>query len=189
MELKWRTSEPLSKALTVQIVPLWNWNRFQRVTESTVVSFKLYLYGIEINIIVSSKGINTRFKLYLYGIEISISILCISKVQSSNCTFMELKCIFFALLPYCCRSSNCTFMELKCTSYGGNLLHNACSNCTFMELKWWLVFLTFNIKLVQIVPLWNWNKVFGLLLHTNIRFKLYLYGIEILAVVLLSMVP
>ena len=52
-------------------------------------------------------------------------------------------------------SSNCTFMELKSIKNSAIMI-NQCSNCTFMELK----------------------SVEELRENPDLKFKLYLYGIE-----------
>ena len=57
------------KQLTVQIVPLWNWNVIIALNDVDVAAFKLYLYGIEIRMAAAMRA----------------------KTNSSNCTFMELK--------------------------------------------------------------------------------------------------
>ena len=79
---------------------------------------------------------NVTFKLYLYGIEIRTLRAGGGGCTSSNCTFMELKCILTVRFASS-KSSNCTFMELKC------------NDKTFCDLYF----------LVQIVPLWNWNAL------------------------------
>ena len=118
------------------------------------------------------------FKLYLYGIEIVKQLIYEYPIRRSNCTFMELKCVFRASvasweqgqivplwnwntrirqLVWTKWSSNCTFMELKWEALETMRNSIAGSNCTFMELK-----------LQQMIWRFGW---FG--------FKLYLYGIEI----------
>ena len=55
--------------------------------------------------------------------------------SSSNCTFMELKCLDEYCSDVLLSGSNCTFMELKCLDeYCSDVLLSG-SNCTFMELK------------------------------------------------------
>ena len=100
-------------------------------------------------------------------------------VQSSNCTFMELKFWNWALTDNGTEGSNCTFMELKCQLWvlGGwcslvlivplwnwnRCLRCDCSrlsgsNCTFMELKLSMWPSAQREPYVLIVPLWNWNE-------------------------------
>ena len=112
MELKLQTIRRLAAAISVQIVPLWNWNWVESWVGRKGMQFKLYLYGIEMlnlrrrNMISESSNCTfmelksdsncpedhrIAFKLYLYGIEMSYQNLRQFCEKCSNCTFMELK--------------------------------------------------------------------------------------------------
>ena len=118
------------------------------------MEFKLYLYGIEIWVVKSSKPLghgsnctfmelkweigkpetkDTAFKLYLYGIEILVR----------NCNIRQL--IRFKLYLY----------GIEMSSAVKRLMMVVRSNCTFMELKFCLGSCNCKSTSVQIVPLWN----------------------------------
>ena len=114
LELKWQERKLRFRVLRVQIVPLWNWN--SRFKAFTACGF--------------------AFKLYLYGIEMETAETLIESLQSSNCTFMELKCLN-------CMIRNSSDKRFKLYLYG-------------IEID----------KLCTVPP-------------PHSSFKLYLYGIEI----------
>ena len=119
---------------------------------------------------------------------------------SSNCTFMELKCLSTPRLTCTVVSSNCTFMELKWQStthslkpspfklylYGIEINFQVLlqkrlerSNCTFMELKQSELAAPLSPEVgsnCTFMELKQWSMVEFCLLNL---FKLYLYGIEI----------
>ena len=164
----------------VQIVPLWNWNCSRFIAQCLRQPFKLYLYGIEIFVILQNlDGLTAVQIVPLWNWNTPMLTSCTAPKLCSNCTFMELKWDngHLLFLFYC---SNCTFMELKCWSKstasargwvlivplwnwnrqeGKEEDNGEGSNCTFMELKSEYDWVHAINPRVLIVPLWNWNPL------------------------------
>ena len=108
----------------------------EELRENPDLKFKLYLYGIEM-----TQGSNTQ----LTGKSVQIVPLWnwnggfvkgLGNVACSNCTFMELKFVWFPTLIF--------HQLFKLYLYGIEIILR--------------IFSLFNLRIVQIVPLWNWNK-------------------------------
>ena len=114
------------------------------------------------------------------------NVLYQSRVQSSNCTLLELKPKSTRILNLTCRFKLYLTGIETCTPIFVNVLHQG-SNCTLLELKLIYEFLSISATLfklyltgietrqeqwrhrqqegVQIVPYWNWNRFSRILLH------------------------
>ena len=144
------------------------------------------------------------FKLYLYGIEILIVVwrLRTSKVQivplwNWNCKpiMLERLAIIVQIVPLWnwndvgstiaggYQGSNCTFMELKCKNAKSGKF-----SPTFKLYLYGIEIMVTELQrlvpLVQIVPLWNWNTFSQSSNAWLSLFKLYLYGIEMLSLII-----
>ena len=134
MELKWWRTKTTHAALSVLIVPLWNWNN--RSAACSLSSLSSNCTFMELKLHQGSQG-------YAVG-------------KRSNCTFMELKLVNHAplvekqsvlIVPLwnwnlvCAQKGTQTIVVLIVPLWNWNKwasiweTKSECSNCTFMELK------------------------------------------------------
>ena len=110
----------------------------------------------------------TLFKLYLYGIEIALIIrlfmlICVQIVPLWNWNYND------EFVPF--RDSMVQIVPLWNWNYIRYIIscQSLSSNCTFMELKYFMLAWLICVMQVQIVPLWNWNRAVHLFKRKGAR--------------------
>ena len=163
MELKPVSSMWQSSLKWVLIVPLWNWNKSFEEFVKLGNSFNRTFMELKLNwgYLILSPFPVLIVPLWNWN-NVGKYFFALSQV-GFNRTFMELKHLLGMNTWQYLTCFNRTFMELKQCIHDDFDDNLNCFNRTFMELKRVYVDHAPGTKwLVLIVPLWNWNSLWGL---------------------------
>ena len=164
--------------ISVQIVPLWNWNMANQGESGDVARSNCTFMELKLRLSSWLPRLVSLFKLYLYGIEINYKYddYLFHGVQivplwnwNAHGIRKEMQPISVQIVPLwnwnrhqgwqmpSPKGFKLYLYGIEIPLFRGLFKRYAGSNCTFMELKYGRNVVIKGNEGVQIVPLWNWN--------------------------------